>query len=86
MDCSPPGSPVNGILQARILEWVAIFFSRGSSQSQHQNVSSALQADFSTSEPPGKANYDAYKVSKTYIVTSKFNECSLNLINGSKVK
>ena len=31
MDCSPPGSPVHGISQARILEWVAIFFSRGSS-------------------------------------------------------
>ena len=31
-DCSPPGSSVNGILQARILEWVAISFSRGSSQ------------------------------------------------------
>ena len=32
MDCSPPGSPVHRILQARILEWVAISFSRGSSQ------------------------------------------------------
>ena len=30
--CSPPGSSVHGILQARILEWVAISFSRGSSQ------------------------------------------------------
>ena len=32
MDCSPPGSSVHGILQARMLEWVAIPFSRGSSQ------------------------------------------------------
>ena len=32
MDCSPPGSSVHGILQARILEWVAIPLSRGSSQ------------------------------------------------------
>ena len=32
MDCSPPGSSVRGILQARILEWVAISFSRGSPQ------------------------------------------------------
>ena len=31
MDCSPPGSSVPGILEARILEWVAISFSRGSS-------------------------------------------------------
>ena len=30
MDCCPPGSSVHGILQARILEWVAIAFSRGS--------------------------------------------------------
>ena len=32
MDCSLPGSSVHGILQSRILEWVAISFSRGSSQ------------------------------------------------------
>ena len=32
VDCSPPGSSVHGILQARILEWVAISFSLGSSQ------------------------------------------------------
>ena len=32
LDCSLPGSFVQGILQARILEWVAILFSRGSSQ------------------------------------------------------
>ena len=31
MDCSPPVSSVHGVLQARILEWVAIPFSRGSS-------------------------------------------------------
>ena len=31
MDCSPPGSSGHGISQARILEWVAISFSRGSS-------------------------------------------------------
>ena len=32
MDCSPPGSSVQGIFQVRLLEWVAIFSSRGSSQ------------------------------------------------------
>ena len=31
MDCNPPGSSLHGILQARILEWVAIPFSRGPS-------------------------------------------------------
>ena len=34
MDCSPPGSSVHWVSQARILEWVAISFSRGSSQSK----------------------------------------------------
>ena len=34
MDCSPPGSSVHGILQARILEWVAMPSSRGSSQAR----------------------------------------------------
>ena len=36
MDCSPPGSAVHGILQARILEWVAIPFSRESSRPRDQ--------------------------------------------------
>ena len=35
MDCSPPGSSVHGILQARIVEWVAMPSSRGSSQSRY---------------------------------------------------
>ena len=35
VDCSPPGSPIHGISQARILEWVAISFSRGSSWSRN---------------------------------------------------
>ena len=36
VDCSPPGSSIHGILQVRILEWVAISFSRGSSRSRNQ--------------------------------------------------
>ena len=36
MDYSPPGSSVHGILQARILEWIAISFSRGSSRLRDQ--------------------------------------------------
>ena len=37
MDCSPPGSSVHGISQARILEWAAISFSRGSSRPRESN-------------------------------------------------
>ena len=36
MDCSLPGSSVHGIFQARMLEWVAISFFRGSSQLKDQ--------------------------------------------------
>ena len=36
MNCSPPGSSIHGIFQARILEWVAISYSRGSSQTRDQ--------------------------------------------------
>ena len=36
MDCSPSGSSVHGILQARILEWIAIPFSKGSPQPRNQ--------------------------------------------------
>ena len=38
MDCSPPSSSVHGILQARILEWVAISFSRGTELTAHSNT------------------------------------------------
>ena len=41
-DCSPPGSSVHGILQARILEWVAISFSRGSSRPRDWTCVSCL--------------------------------------------
>ena len=38
LDCSPPGSSVYGILQARVLEWAVIHFSRGSSQSREDQT------------------------------------------------
>ena len=46
--CSPPGSSVHGILQARILEWVAAPFSRGSSQTRDQNQVSSVAGRFFT--------------------------------------
>ena len=54
MDCSPPGSSVHGILQARILEWVAIPFSGYLPDPGIEPGSPALQADSLPSEPPGK--------------------------------
>ena len=58
MDCNPPGSSVHGILQARILEWVAISFSGDLPNPGIEPGSPALQAD-SLSEPPGKPRLPA---------------------------
>ena len=49
-----PRSSVHGILQARILEWVAMPSSRGSSQPRDGPRSPTLQVDSLPSEPPGK--------------------------------
>ena len=54
MDCSPPESFVHGIFQARILEWVVISFSRGSSWPRDQICIFCITGRFFTSEPPGK--------------------------------
>ena len=54
MDCSPPGSSVHGIFQARILEWIAISFSRGSSRPRDGTGSLVLQADSLLTELRGK--------------------------------
>ena len=48
MDCSPPGSSVHGILQARILEWVAILFSRESSRPKDRTQVSRIAGGFFT--------------------------------------
>ena len=45
MACSLPGSSVHGISQAKILEWVAISYSRGSSQHSIEHESLVLQVD-----------------------------------------
>ena len=48
MDCRPPGSSVHGILQARILEWVAIPFCKGSSQPRDQIWVACIASRFVT--------------------------------------
>ena len=57
--CNPmvyslPGSSVHGIFQERILEWVAISFSGGSSRPREQTHVSCAAGRFSTTEPPNK--------------------------------
>ena len=56
VDCSLPGFSVHGILQARILEWASILFSRDLPDLGIEPGSPALQADSLLSEPPGKPN------------------------------
>ena len=54
MDCSPQGSSVHGILQARILGWVAVPFSRGSSPPRVRTCVSCSGRWVLTTESPGK--------------------------------
>ena len=67
VDSSPPGSSVHGILQARILEWVAIPFSRESFNPGIEPGSPTLQADSLPSEPPKPLLLVAYLVFKLEI-------------------
>ena len=51
VDCSPPGSAVRGVSQARALEWVAISFSRGSSRLRDRTCVSCVGSSFFTPAP-----------------------------------
>ena len=75
MDCSPLDSSVHGISQARILEWVAISFSRWSSQPRIKPSSPAELADgFFITEPPGKP----IETQKTYTIMNRGKGGHLN--------
>ena len=70
MDCLP-GSSVHAVLQARILEWVAISSSRRSSQLRDQTHFSCIGRQILTLEPPGKPIREGKKKEKIYIVLLK---------------
>ena len=65
MDCSPPGSSVHGIFQARILEWVAISFSRGFSWARHRTPVSCIGRQILYTEPPGKCSVQFSSVAQS---------------------
>jgi len=69
MDHNSPGSSVHGVFQGRILEWVAISFSMGSSQPRDQTRVFCIAGGFFTTEPPGKSFIYAY--------THKNNICTM---------
>ena len=74
MDYIPPGFSVHGLLQARILEWVAIPFSRVLPDPVIGPGSPTLQADSLPSEPSGKP--------KSYVYTILISPWTSVLVNG----
>ena len=67
MDCSPPGFSIHGIFQARILEWIAIAFSRESFQPRDQACASRVSwitGRLFTAEPLGKPNSTVFQFKK----------------------
>ena len=66
VDCTPPGSSAHGISQARVLEWVAISFSRGSSQPRDQTQLSCSAGGFLTTEPPGNPQMYVYFTTRIF--------------------
>ena len=79
MDCSPPGSSVHRIPQARILEWVAILFFRGSSRSRNRTHVSCSAGMFFTTEPPGKPMH-IYLSQSESSTTLQFNNTPILII------
>ena len=59
MDCSISGSSVHGIFQARVLEWIAISFSRESSRPRNRTPVSRIAGRALPSEPPEKPRQGA---------------------------
>ena len=75
VDCSPPGSSVHGILQARILEWVAISSSRGSFQPRDQTCishASCIADRFFTTEPWGTTSKKSHKTGLEMILIAYY--------------
>ena len=80
MDFSPPVSPVHGIFQARILEWVGMPFSRGSFWPRDWTPVPCIAGRFFTAEPSGKP-----KQSNTFSLTSHTYELTCRNTEGKKL-
>ena len=76
MYCSPPGSPIHGTSQARILEWFAISSSRGSSQPRDQTRICCLAGRFFTMGRNFKA-HRGFLTSLTKWTSAKLDYCLL---------
>ena len=79
MDCSPPGFSVHGISQARILEWVAISYSRGSSWPRDQTQVSCIGRRILYHWATGEASSRGWEIvmrAILVVVLINFNGCS----------
>ena len=82
MDCSPPGSSVHGILQARILEWIAMPSSRVSSWPRDQTHVSCIASRFLTIWVTREAQPSHTRYYLRYILCIiKHNECFMAVIS-----
>ena len=81
MDCSLPGSSIRGILQARILEWVAISFSRGSSQPRDWTQVSRIGGRCFNLWATRKAQIYPYPYPYSYLYLYPY----LSILPGSKI-
>ena len=81
MDYSPPGSSVHGILQARILEWVAIFFSTGSSQPRTQTRVSCIADIFFTDWATREAAFSKVVVCESFNFSKSSPTITLSVFN-----
>ena len=68
MDCSPRGSSVHGIFQARMLEWVAISFSRGSSRPRDRTWVSCTAGRFVTIWATRENPYITHLLSRSSLI------------------
>ena len=90
MNCSLPGSSVHRISQARILEWVTISFSGGSSQPRDRTCVSCIAGGFFTAEPLGKHHMLARLCSKFFKLgfssTTQMYNLGLEKTEGPEIK
>ena len=80
MDCKPPGSSVHGILQARVLEWVAIPFLGDVLDPGIIPKSLALLVDSLPSEPPGMPQEHA-----DLTIIKNVKRCNFNVIKHNSI-
>ena len=86
LDCNPLGSSAHGISQGRILEWVVISFSRGSSRPRDQTPVSCIEGGFFTAKQPGKLIINSIAEYVTDVSTYIFPKTCIRTVMGVLLK